>query len=222
MRLPLLALATLLAAPTTQAATATECAVWNRELSFAQSVADHDATAFAEHLLPDATFVGGNGQPTSGRDAIVREWTGLIAGTGAVLQWYPDAVHVAADGRVALSRGPYWMQFTGEDGEPRRLAGRFISTWLRGDDGTWHVAFDGGGGHVPRPITGTFSPVAGMARVTNVPLDSGGDATTAGPAGASRLHAASGASAAPAAARVAAARNSRRSVMACPPGHARL
>ena len=69
-----------------------------------------------------------------------------------MLQWYPDAVHVAADGRVALSRGPYWMQLTGEDGEVRRLAGRFISTWLRGEDGTWHVAFDGGGGNVPKPV----------------------------------------------------------------------
>ena len=169
MRLPLLALATLLAAPTTQAATPTECAVWNRELSFAQSVADHDAAAFAEHLLPDATFVGGNGQPTSGRDAIVREWTGLIAGTGAVLQWYPDAVHVAADGRVALSRGPYWMQFTGEDGEVPRLAGRFISTWLRGDDGTWHVAFDGGGGNVPKPITAEDAAALAAARKACTP-----------------------------------------------------
>ena len=35
----------------------------------------------------------------------------------------------------------------------RYLAGRFISTWLRDADGTWHVAFDGGGGNVPMPAS---------------------------------------------------------------------
>ena len=50
-----------------------ECAVWQRELSFAGSVADHDATAFAEHLHPQAVF-GVSGKPTRGREAITREW----------------------------------------------------------------------------------------------------------------------------------------------------
>jgi uncharacterized protein (TIGR02246 family) len=144
--------ASLLLAPPAFAATTAECEVWNRELSFAQAVADHDAAAFAEHLLPDSTFIGGNDQPTTGRDAIAKEWAGLIAGEGVALQWYPEHVHVAGDGRVALSRGPYWMETNGEDGKPRHLAGRFISTWLRGADGTWHVAFDGGGGNVPKPV----------------------------------------------------------------------
>ncbi len=169
MRLPILLLATLTLAPPAFAATPDECAVWTRELSFAQSVADHDAAAFAEHLLPDSTFIGGNGQPTTGREAIAAEWAGLIAGTGAVLQWYPDAVHVAADGRVALSRGPYWMQFTGKDGQVQRLAGRFISTGLRGDDGSWHVAFDGGGGNVPKPISAEEAEALAAARKACIP-----------------------------------------------------
>ena len=37
-----------------------ECAVWQRELSFARSVADHDAAAFAEHLHPQAVDAPGN------------------------------------------------------------------------------------------------------------------------------------------------------------------
>lgn len=57
-----------------------ECAVWQRETSFARSVADHDAAAFAEHLHPDAAF-GVSGTPTRGREAITREWAGLIEGT---------------------------------------------------------------------------------------------------------------------------------------------
>jgi ketosteroid isomerase-like protein len=142
----------LLAAPQAFGQTAAECEVWNRELSFARAVADHDAAAFVEHLLDDSVFIGGNDRPAAGRDAIAAEWKGLIAGEGIALRWYPEHVHVAGDGRVALSRGPYWMETTGRDGQPQVLAGRFISTWLRGDGGTWHVAFDGGGGNVPKPV----------------------------------------------------------------------
>lgn len=36
--------------------TAEECAVWMRELSFARSVAEHDAPAFAEHVAETAIF----------------------------------------------------------------------------------------------------------------------------------------------------------------------
>jgi len=150
--MPAVLIAALLAVPAAYARTAAECEVWNRELSFAKAVADHDTAAFAEHLLDDSVFIGGNDQPAAGREAILAEWKGLIAGEGVALQWYPEHVHVAGNGRVALSRGPYWMETTGRDGKPQVLAGRFISTWLRGDDGTWHVAFDGGGGNVPKPV----------------------------------------------------------------------
>ena len=153
MRRLALVAASLLLAPPAFAATLAECDVWNRELSFAKAVADHDADAFAEHLLPDTTFIGGNDQPTTGRDAIASEWAPLIAGKGIVLRWYPDAVHVAGNGAVALSRGPYWMEFPEAPEAKRYLRGRFVSTWQRGADGQWLVVFDGGGGNVPVPAT---------------------------------------------------------------------
>lgn len=129
------------------------CAVWEREAAFAQSVVDHDAAAFAAHLLPGAVFIGGNGKGTHGREAIAAEWAGLIEGKGVVLRWYPDAVDVSGDGRTALSRGPYWMDDPAAPAGKRYLKGRFISTWVRGDDGQWQVAFDGGGGNIAKPAT---------------------------------------------------------------------
>ena len=153
MRRLAIAAASLLLAPPAFAATAAECEVWNRELSFAQAVADHDTETFVEHLLPDSTFIGGNDQPTAGRDAIATEWAPLIAGKGIRLHWYPEAVHIAGNGTVALSRGPYWMENPAPGAKQRYLAGRFISTWLRDANGTWHVAFDGGGGNVPKPTS---------------------------------------------------------------------
>lgn len=132
---------------------AEECAVWMREKSFADSLAAHDAATFAEHVHAGAVFIGGPDQITRGRDAVVKEWTPLIDGQGAKLRWHPRTVTIGGDPRIALSRGPYWLEDPNPDADPRYRIGQFISTWVKDGDGEWHVLFDGGGGGVPRPAT---------------------------------------------------------------------
>ena len=117
-----------------------ECQVWQREFSFARSVADHDAVAFAQHLHPEAAF-GVSRTPTRGRDAITREWMPLIQGTTLKLSWYPAVVTLGGDGRTAYSSGPALYEDP-KTGESR--IGRFDSVWHRGDDGVWRVLFDDG------------------------------------------------------------------------------
>ena len=151
----------LLSGPSFAGDADTRCVVWEREASFAQSVAEHDAAAFAGHLHPDAVFVDGGNRPTRGAAAIAAQWAGIIAGKGIVLRWYPDAVDVAADGTLALSRGPYWIEDPAAPEGRRYLRGRFVSTWQRGADGRWLVAFDGGGGN--EPVAATAGEIAALA-----------------------------------------------------------
>ena len=132
---------------------ADECAVWEREQSFAVSVQAHDAAAFRAHLHADAVFIDGRGGLTRGADAVTASWAGIISGEDLVLRWYPDVVTIAGTTGIALSRGPYWIENTKADADPRFMLGQFISTWLRGPDGQWQVVFDGGGGGRPQPAT---------------------------------------------------------------------
>lgn len=132
---------------------ARECAVWNRERSFADSVAHHDAKAFVEHLHADAVFIGGSPEPTRGSDAVLREWTPLIAGKEIALRWYPGAVHIAGNEKVALSHGPFWIEDLSPNAAQRFVTGSFISSWIEGAEGKWYVLYDGGGGGKPRPAS---------------------------------------------------------------------
>jgi len=131
--------------------TAEECAVWQRELSFAHSVASHDATAFAGHVHENAAFSASQPQPTRGREAIVKRWTGLIEGKRVVLRWYPTRVTMApgvAD--TAWSSGPSLVEVLDPEAKDRYLLGAFHSVWHKDADGVWRVLFDDG--VEPRPV----------------------------------------------------------------------
>ena len=136
----LMLLAPLATVPAGESEASPRCEVWQRETSFAQSVARHDAVAFAEHLHPKAAF-GVSRKPTVGRDAIVREWQGIIDGSALGLEWYPDVVTIGGNGKTAYSSGP--SLYTDPKTGATRL-GRFGSVWQRDDDGVWRAIFDDG------------------------------------------------------------------------------
>ena len=129
---------------------AEECQVWARELSFAQSVADHDAAAFASHLEPDAAFGAGGPEPTPGRDVITRRWSGIIEGKRFKLAWYPTRTTIGGVGDIAWSSGPSLFEDPDPKAEHRYRIGAFNSVWHRGADGVWRVLFDDG--VEPRPV----------------------------------------------------------------------
>ncbi len=137
-----------LASPPVATMSAAECEVWNRERSFAASVAQHDTAAFADHVHAQAAFDAGSPTPTHGRDAVVADWKEIIDGKQIKLGWSPGIVTIGGDGSLAISRGPSWI----EDLQPnpkqpdvtkRYRIGEFISTWIKDKDGQWRVLFDG-------------------------------------------------------------------------------
>jgi len=133
--------------------TATECEVWNRERSFADSVDHHDRAAFTEHVHADAVFGAASPNTQRGRDAILKAWSGIIEGKDLQLVWRPQFVSIGTDTNVAMSRGPFTITAKNEKGETQRVIGQFVSVWVRKDKGSpWYVVLDGGG-PPPTPAT---------------------------------------------------------------------
>ena len=129
-----------------------ECAVWQRELSFARSVEAHDALAFAGHVNENAAFGASTREPNRGREVIVRRWAGIIEGKHMALRWYPTRVTMApgvAD--TAWSSGPSLFEVLDPNAKQRYHIGAFHSVWHKDADGVWRVLFDDGVD--PRPAT---------------------------------------------------------------------
>lgn len=120
------------------------CQVWQREQAFARSVRTHDAAAFRAFLANDAVFDANTVHLVRGAAAIVAAWAPIVAGKDLQLDWQPAHVVVSADGRLALSSGPYVLTTHGKDGQAHTMIGHFSTVWRRGRDGAWRVQFDGG------------------------------------------------------------------------------
>jgi ketosteroid isomerase-like protein len=132
---------------------ATECQVWERERSFAQSVVKHDKAAFAEHVYEGAVFGAASPSTQAGRDAILKAWNPIIEGKAVSLQWHPQYVSVGAGLNVAMSRGPFVIDSWDEKGTHKYAIGSFVSVWVRKDGvSPWLVVLDGGG---PPPTAAT-------------------------------------------------------------------
>ena len=123
---------------------ASECEVWARELSFARSLADHDAAAFAAHVEPGAAFSAESAQPLRGRMAIAARWSGLVAGKQLRLSWYPRRTTIGGVAGIASSSGPALYEDLRPGANPHFSIGGFHSVWHRGADGVWRILFDDG------------------------------------------------------------------------------
>ncbi|MGN6512318.1 MAG: YybH family protein [Lysobacteraceae bacterium] len=153
--------------PPVPALTDAECAVWAREMSFARSVAEHDAQAFADHVGEQAAFGASDPVPSRGRDAIVRDWAGIVAGKTVRLEWYPTRTTIGGVGDIAWSSGPALVERLEPGATPRFLLGKFRSVWHRDADGAWRVLVDDG--VPPRPATEAEAAAFRAARPAQCP-----------------------------------------------------
>ncbi len=113
-----------------------------REISFSQAAEMQDAALFNSFIDADARFVGN--AVTRGPSAITAAWSVFFADDGPTMKWRPQFVEVLEDGTLALTRGPYRMITTDDQGNTTEHWGTFNSVWRLQENGVWKVVFDVG------------------------------------------------------------------------------
>ena len=112
------------------------------EIKFSLSAENRDAGSFRAFIDADARFLGNS--VTRGPAAIAAAWRDFFADDGPTIKWRPQFVEVLQDGTLALTRGPYRMIVTDEQGVATEHWGTFNSVWRLQDNGAWKVVFDAG------------------------------------------------------------------------------
>ena len=134
------------------AATASDTAVQDvlcAETGFSRAAEAKDKKAFLSFVDPDARFI--SSRVARGREEVAEAWSAALSPGGPTMRWRPAFVEVAADGNIAISRGPWRSSRLDENGVVHYSWGHFISTWRRSEDGKWQVLFDTGGDNGMEP-----------------------------------------------------------------------
>ena len=113
-----------------------------REIGFSKSVESQNAEKFVSFIDADARFVGNSAM--RGTAAIAEAWGIFFTDNGTSIKWRPRFVEVLEDGKLALTRGPFRMITTNEEGVETEHWGTFNSVWRLNADGVWRVVFDAG------------------------------------------------------------------------------
>ena len=130
----------LVAAVTAHADTADD--VRCHEIGFSLAAEARDADRFRGFVDDDARFV--SSAVVRGPADIVQAWSVFFEADGPSIKWRPQFVEVLEDGDLALTRGPFRVRATDEDGNDVESWGTFNSVWRRQADGSWKVVFDAG------------------------------------------------------------------------------
>lgn len=110
--------------------------VRQREIAFAQTMADRKPDLFMSFVSEEAVFLN-DGDPLVGKKAIAAHWMRYFEGEKAPFSWKPDQVEVSGSGTLGQTTGPVYSP-------EGKLILRFYSTWKLEPDGVWRIVFDNG------------------------------------------------------------------------------
>ena len=111
-----------------------ESALIALSLEYDDAVRARDADRWAATWAPDARWVLGEGRDVTGREAIVRLWSESIARYDVVAQVYSACSYDIA-GDTASGRCELQELTVLADGTRRVLAGHYLDTYRRTEDG---------------------------------------------------------------------------------------
>jgi ketosteroid isomerase-like protein len=113
-----------------------------QEINFSKSLESLDLLLFMTFLDEEVRFV--SEVVRRGPQEIATGWSIFTAEDGPRIKWRPQFVEVTEDGTLALTRGPYKLTVSDENGNLSEHWGTFNSVWRLKEDGSWKVIFDAG------------------------------------------------------------------------------
>lgn len=109
--------------------------------AFSREVSEGGSAAWTGWFAEDGAMVQPGVGEIRGREAIAQAAT-FLDDPNTSLTWEPDRAEIAASGDLGWTTGRYTSRSVGPDGQERRGAGRYVSIWRKGPDGSWRVVMD--------------------------------------------------------------------------------
>ncbi len=78
----------------------------------------------------------------TGKDAIQKAWTDMLATPGFALTFSPTKIEVSRSGDLAYEIGEYSQTTNDKKGKPQTVKAKYITVWGKQPDGSWKALVD--------------------------------------------------------------------------------
>jgi ketosteroid isomerase-like protein len=136
-------------APDTRAAD--ESAVREADEAYSKAFEAKDVEAYVGFLADDALEMPPNAPLVTGKEAIRKSASEIMATPGPVVGWHPTKVEASRGGDLAYSMGTYQRTMNDAKGKPVTDRGKYLTVWKKQVDGKWKVVADIYNSDLPAP-----------------------------------------------------------------------
>ncbi len=112
------------------------------DMAWSKAASAGDLSAIVSFYADDATLLSPNAPVVKGKDAIRKEWDGIMKGFGKTLHWQPTKAEAAKSGEMGYTIGTYEGTFTPPNGKPVKDKGKYLEVWKKQADGKWKCIAD--------------------------------------------------------------------------------
>jgi uncharacterized protein (TIGR02246 family) len=121
---------------------ADESTIRGLDADWVKAVAAKDAT-LATSFYADGASLFAPGVPlATGKDAIQKTWTALMATPGFALTFEPTKIEVSRAGDLAYDLGEYRLTTNDKQGKPQIVTGKYVVVWSKQPGGAWKALVD--------------------------------------------------------------------------------
>jgi uncharacterized protein (TIGR02246 family) len=112
------------------------------DAGWAQAAQAKDLEKTVSFYAEDATFLPPDAPMASGKEAITKAWSEVMAAPGFALTFSPMKVDVARSGDMAYDVGEYSLTTNDKRGKPQTVKRKYLVVWGKESGGTWKVLVD--------------------------------------------------------------------------------
>ncbi len=121
---------------------ADEQAIRKLDTDWSAAVGAKDATKAVSYYSDDASAFPFNATIASGKDQILKLWTGLMSLPGFSLSFTPTRIEVSKSGDLAYDIGTFLLTTNDAKGNPTSTPGKYVVVWKRQADKSWKAVAD--------------------------------------------------------------------------------
>jgi uncharacterized protein (TIGR02246 family) len=121
---------------------ADETAIRAADATWTKAAESKDVAGTSGAYADTAVLMAPGAPITTGRDAIVKAFTGMMADKNFALKFGPTKVEVAKGGDMAYELGDYSLTVSDAKGKAQTMKAKYVVVWGKQADGSWKALVD--------------------------------------------------------------------------------